>query len=107
MLSEGVLKLPDLVAGGRKRMTSAGETPCSHAKRPPLFMDQLLKPEPGEEDGIPLYDYAFSAASNGPPPKGTPTEVRRNHHASSTYCRLTRLQTPAQKAPHTSCQQLP
>ena len=83
MFSEGVLVISDLVAGGRKRMTSAGETPCSHAKRPPLFIDQLLKPEPGEDDRIPLYDYAFSAASNGPPPKGTPTEVRCNYRACS------------------------
>lgn len=30
----------------------------------------------GQEEDIPLYDYAFSAASCGPAPKGTPTDVR-------------------------------
>ena len=67
-------------AGGRKRTASPGETPCSHVKRPELFMEQLLRPEHADDDAIPLYDYAFSAASNGPPPQGTPSHVRPSAH---------------------------
>ncbi|CAL5222836.1 g5260 [Coccomyxa viridis] len=61
--------------GGRKRTASPGETPCSHVKRPQYFMRQLLEPANADDDHIPLYDYAFSAASNGPPPQGTPSHV--------------------------------
>ena len=39
-------------------------------------MRQLLEPANADDDHIPLYDYAFSAASNGPPPQGTPSHVR-------------------------------
>ena len=66
-------------AGGRKRVASAGETPCSYVKRPALWAEHLMGPGSsghGQEEDIPLYDYAFSAASCGPAPKGTPTDVR-------------------------------
>lgn len=57
-------------AGVRMRLASAGETPCSHTRKQPLFMEQLLKAEPHDDDAIPLYDYSFSAASNAAPHKG-------------------------------------
>ena len=58
-------------------------------KRPQYFMRQLLEPENADDDAIPLYDYAFSAASNGPPPQGTPSHVRPSaHDAHVCYLKL-------------------
>lgn len=56
-------------------------------------MKQLLEPEnAGDDDAIPLYDYTFSAASNGPPPQGTPSHVRASAHVPSSardyWCRF-------------------